>query len=89
MNTEIIILKNKYFLDACNSAGTEISILSHLIFMQLLNLGTVIHLTEMRKMSLTQVPRYRVQSQALNSERWVLTAKAKLSDPSVLLIGVW
>lgn len=83
MNTELIILKNKYFLDAWNSAGTKISILCHLIFMQLLNLGTVIHLMEMRKMSLTQVSRYRVQSQALNSERWVLTAKAKLSDPSV------
>ena len=73
MNTELIILKNKYFLDACNSAGTGISILSHLILMKLLNLGTVIHLKEMRKMSLTQVSSYRVQSQALNSERWVLT----------------
>ena len=69
MNTEVIILKNKYFLDACNSAGTGLS----LIVMKLLNLGTVIHLTEMRKMSLTQVSSYRVQSQALNSERWVLT----------------
>ena len=73
MNTELIILKNKYLLDACNSAGTGISILSHLILMKLLNLGTVIHLTEMRKMRLTQVSSYQVQSQALNSERWVLT----------------